>query len=73
MVRDGLFGSSDGEALGPARCPAPTQRGREVVSGAAEALEDLFVGNGAALLDVGAGQGQALRMRRTRTERADSN
>src|SRR3974390_1675786 len=43
---------SDGEALGAARCSTPTQRGREVVSGAAEALEDLFVRNGAAFLDV---------------------
>jgi len=50
----------------------PTQRGRDVVSGAAEALEYLFVGNGTAVLDVGAGQGHALRIRRTRTERANT-
>src|SRR6516165_9294985 len=43
---------SDGEALGAARCSTPTQRGREVVPGAAEALEDLFICNGAAFLDV---------------------
>src|SRR6204780_1392888 len=64
---------TDGEAFGPARRSTPAQGRRDVAAGAAEALEHLFVDDGAALRDVGASQGHALRIGRTRTERPDAN
>ena len=63
---------ADGEAFGPARRSTPAQSRRDVAAGAAEALEYLFVDDSFTLLDIGASQGHALRIRRTRTERADA-
>src|ERR1035437_2315220 len=62
----------DSEAFGPSRRHSPTQSRRDVPAGAAEALKYLFVDDGPALLDVGASQGHALRIRSTRTERTDA-
>ncbi len=66
------LGAPDSEAFGPARRSSPAQSRRDVAAGAAEALEYLFVDDSPTLLDIGASQRHALRIRRTRTERADT-
>jgi hypothetical protein len=42
------------------------------LAGATKTLEHLLVGDGAAFLDVGAGQGQALSVGRARAEQAEA-
>src|SRR5690242_756485 len=45
------------EALGSRRCPSPTENRRDILSGAAESLEDLFIVDGCPRLNIRTGNG----------------
>src|SRR5579872_1280058 len=53
---------ADRETLGAAWRPAPAQAWRDVVTGAAKALEHLLIGDAASLFDFGACKAHALRI-----------